>query len=166
MCLIAGWLSYKGDEGDMNNCYHNSWLAGWIYEGDMNERRSWDRPLVHCLGEPIAHVLSPNTSFSRFSLASWFIYRKRITCIEWENTTIEWERERHISGMRKMSVHWSPTHWEYPGPQNIHFLLFSTPAPRTTYALSAHHWVASGQRHLFHLPLSCILFKNDHNESI
>ena len=35
MCLIAGWLSYKGDEGDMNECYHNSWLAGWMYEGDM-----------------------------------------------------------------------------------------------------------------------------------
>ena len=27
----------------MNECYHNSWLAGWMYEGDMNERRSWDR---------------------------------------------------------------------------------------------------------------------------
>ena len=27
-------------------------------------------------------------------------------------------------------------------------------------------YIASGQRHLFHLPLSCILFKNDHNESI
>ena len=27
----------------MNECYHNSWLAGWVYEGDMNERRSWDR---------------------------------------------------------------------------------------------------------------------------
>ena len=28
LLLIAGWLSYKGDEGDMNDCYHNSWLAG------------------------------------------------------------------------------------------------------------------------------------------
>ena len=27
----------------MDKCYHNSWLAGWMYEGDMNERRSWDR---------------------------------------------------------------------------------------------------------------------------
>ena len=56
--------------------------------------------------------------------------------------------------------------WQRTSHGNIHFLLFSTPAPRTTYALSAHHWAASGQRHLFHLPLSCILFKNDHNDSI
>ena len=27
----------------MNECYHNSGLAGWMYEEDMNERRSWDR---------------------------------------------------------------------------------------------------------------------------
>ena len=37
---------------------------------------------------------------------------------------------------------------------NIHFLLFAAPAPRTPYALSAHHWAASGQRHLLFISKS------------